>query len=455
MMSPRRRSGVPVWAFALLTTVTMVCAVGCSSGATPRVEQSSSSTAPSVPIEGDASNPINTAVATAISRVQRYWQTEFPALYDRPYTPVSGGFYGVDPKSGPLPPCAESAADISGNAFYCATEDVVAWDATGLLPRLQKTYGDFVIPIVLAHEWGHAVQARAGFEGATVTREIQADCFAGAYSRHAIDTREYPISAADLDRALAGFLELRDEPGTAATDPSAHGSGFDRVNAFQNGYEKGLATCAAYRDGSPAVIELPFRDEVDAAGGGDAPYADVVAGVPVDLEDYWSKLYPELANAPWVPVRRVVPFGPGSPPTCGNSPTDGFLLFYCVPDDYVAFDNADAMPTVYREGGDFAVAVLLATQWGIAALSRLGDDSDEKTSSQRADCFAGAWTASVLLGNRPSSSGYSLSPGDLDEAIAALLLFRGDGDADRQGTGFVRVEAYRSGVIDGARACLP
>ncbi len=113
------------------------------------------------------------------------------------------------------------------------------------------------------------------------------------------------------------------------------------------------------------------------------------------------------------------------------------------------------MQGFYDEGGDFAVAALLATQWGIAALTQMGDSSDEATSSQRADCLAGAWTASVLLQNRNATSGYSLSPGDLDEAIKALLTFRGPGDADRQGAGFVRTEAYRSGVIDGAKPCLP
>jgi len=61
-----------------------------------------------------------------------------------------------------------------------------------------------------------------------------------------------------------------------------------------------------------------------------------------------------------------------------------------VPDDYVGWDNVVAMPQVYKQGGDYAVASLLATQYGLAALTRLGDQSDEKTSTLRGDCFAGA-----------------------------------------------------------------
>jgi hypothetical protein len=130
-------------------------------------------------------------------------------------------------------------------------------------------------------------------------------------------------------------------------------------------------------------------------------------------------------------------------------------LFYCVPEDYVGWDNVERMPEIYDQGGDYAVATLLATQWGLAAQSRLGGDlSDVKTSTLRGDCLAGAYTASVILFNREKTSSYHISPGDLDEGIKALLLFRGDGDVNRQGAGFDRTRAFRKGVINGAQPCL-
>ncbi len=61
----------------------------------------------------------------------------------------------------------------------------MAWDSEDLLPELQSKFGDFVIPIVLAHEWGHAVQERSNFTARTVTKELQADCFAGGWAKHA------------------------------------------------------------------------------------------------------------------------------------------------------------------------------------------------------------------------------------------------------------------------------
>jgi predicted metalloprotease len=87
-------------------------------------------------------------------------------------------------------------------------------------------------------------------------------------------------------------------------------------------------------------------------------------------------------------------------------------------------------------------------------LSRLGDSSDEKTQTLRGDCFAGAYTASVILQNRPETSTFGISPGDLDEGIKALLVFRGDGDVERQGAGDARVRAFREGVMNGAEPCV-
>ncbi|MGZ5398233.1 MAG: neutral zinc metallopeptidase, partial [Mycobacterium sp.] len=339
--------------------------------------------------------------------------------------------------------------------FYCSTEDVVAWDAQQLLPELQDKFGPFTIAVVMAHEWGHAVQARSNFTGRTVTKELQADCFAGAWSRHAQDDKVFDVNAADLDSALAGVLDLRDTPGTSKIDPNAHGSGFDRVSAFQDGYDNGLDRCKDYRDDEPMVLALPFNDQEDASRGGDAPYDSIVNGVPYDIEDYFTQLYPEISNGQqWTPLHAIEPFDPANPPMCGDQSAEGYALFYCVPEDYVGWDNVDAMPEVYKQGGDYAVVTLLATQWGLAALTRLGDESDVKTSTLRGDCLAGGYTASVILYNRPETSTYHISPGDLDEGIKALLVFRGDGDVERQGAGWARVEAYRQGVINGAESCL-
>ncbi|KAA0100058.1 peptidase [Mycolicibacterium sp. P1-18] len=449
---------------ASLTCAAVVLVAGCGGGsgggatteaASPAAKKPDTS---SVTIEGDASTPVNKLAIEAIADLQKFWADKYPKLYDQDYKPVDGGLYALTPDSESGPACASSYDDVAGNAFYCKLDDSVAWDSTGLLPDLQKKYGDFVIPIVLAHEFGHAVQQRSGFfdqNDMTVSSELQADCFAGGWSRHAADEKVFTVDGAGLDKALAGILDLRDSPGTNVQDPSAHGSGFDRVSAFQDGFDNGVEKCKGYRDGEPIPLELPFNDAADEASGGEAPYDTIANGVPYDLEDYWSQVFPELTDGQaWTPLAPQQAFDPSSPPDCGGQSAEGYALFYCVPDDYVGWDNADAMPAIYTEGGDYAFATLLATQWGLAALNRLGDDSDEMTSTARGDCLAGAYTASVILYNREATSSFHISPGDLDEGIKALLLFRGGGDVERQGAGFDRTRAYREGVIDGAQACL-
>ncbi|KAA0114951.1 neutral zinc metallopeptidase [Mycolicibacterium sp. P9-22] len=443
-----------IMAAAAAVLVTAACGSPAPEIPSPSQTKGAPPDTSSITIEGDASAPVNQIAIQAIADLEQYWAENYPKLYGQDFEQISGGYYAVTADS-PAPPCTTEPEEVAGNAFYCSTEDVVAWDSQELLPTLQSKFGDFVIPVVMAHEFGHAIQARSNFTARTVTRELQADCFAGAWARHAKDDGVFEVTSGGLDTALAGVLDLRDNPGTAKTDPDAHGSGFDRTSAFQDGFDNGLDRCKEYRDDEPMVLALPFNNIEDAAAEGNAPYDSIVNGVPYDLEDYWTQLYPELTNGQaWTPVAGLEAFDPADPPMCGDQSTGGYSLFYCVPDDYVGWDNVETMPRVYEQGGDYAVSTLLATQYGLAALTRLGDESDEKTSTLRADCLAGGYTASVILHNRAETSSWSISPGDLDEGIKALLVFRGDGDADRQGAGFDRVRAFREGVINGAESCL-
>ena len=55
-----------------------------------------------------------------------------------------------------------------------------------LLPSLREANGDMAITMVLAHEYGHAIQkmARLNKKGTpALVAEQQADCFAGVYLR--------------------------------------------------------------------------------------------------------------------------------------------------------------------------------------------------------------------------------------------------------------------------------
>jgi len=439
------------------------------------IEPTTSTTAPAttttptpvdIDVTGDDGSEVNSVAANAIEDIQAFWKTEYPKVFDRPYRPVAGGFYAIDSSTDPsgLPCAVDDINQVLNNAYYCPPDDAVVWDQEGLMPDLAKQYGDFTVAVVLAHEWGHAIQDRAAINEPTVVLELQADCFAGAWVKHVRsdkDTR-FKLSTEDLDLSMAGILSLRDAPGSLADDPNAHGSGFDRVGAFQEGYENGATRCATFKVGDPAPYQFPFSESDEATGGdlqfhgtSDDPGIDVEAFV--SLEKYWADAFPLISGGkPWKSLNAAEAFSPDDPPTCDGEKVTDYRLFLCVPDNYVGFDSKETMPQAY-EFGDFAVGTLFATQYGLAVENELGlKPKNEVEATLWGDCYAGSW-AGALLPDEVNQTDFPyqllLSPGDLDEAVAVLLSFRTDSDRQRQGPGFDRVKAFRSGVVHGPRVC--
>jgi predicted metalloprotease len=216
-----------------------------------RAEQESGSVERETPAEGQ---PIRTDTRTAFdyerytqtlesvfASLEEYWAEALPASFGVEFTPPSRYVY-YRPEEGPGPQCGNEQAPAK-NAFYCPAGDFIAWDESGLLIPYYVQQGDFAAAFVLAHEFGHAIQARLPQqEPLTVLSELQADCFAGAWSRHVQEQGQ--LEAGDLDEATFAVLAARDVPGTPFTDPRAHGTGFERTRAFSDGYEDGPRACS-------------------------------------------------------------------------------------------------------------------------------------------------------------------------------------------------------------------
>ena len=112
------------------------------------------------------------------------------------------------------------------SAFYCAQGDFMVYDdgEQGALVQLADELGPSILAVVLAHEFGHAVQSRAGELDRglpTIVTEQQADCFAGAWVRRR-RTGEAPglaFTDADVRTGLIGD-DHRPRPRSAPTSSS-------------------------------------------------------------------------------------------------------------------------------------------------------------------------------------------------------------------------------------------
>jgi len=426
--------------------------------------------APDTGLGGGDAPTSDQVVEAALTDVDAFWSRSYEGLYGEPYEEISGGFWAYGPDS-EQPPCGAPPpdySDIAENAFFCPSADLIAWDNVNLVPGLYEEFGGFTLGIVFAHEFAHAIQFRAGTEGDTVMTELQADCFAGAWTAdvEAGNSDYFELTLNDLDKAVAGFLELRDGVGTDAADPAAHGTGFDRIGSFVEGYEQGLERCAAYPDmyasGELVVVEVPFTDQADFETGGNLPLDELGPLLLIDLENFWTLLFQEQGQT-WTPVTDVIGMDPDVDEVeCGGQIYSGDDLvnasFYCIDSDIIYLDEVNLIPAL-NEIGDYAVATEIARQYAYAAQVRLGNTDNTLGTNLQADCLAGIYAASGFSGNREGlGQELFLSPGDLDEAVIAFLLNSDSSDSVEAGnvsvgTAFQRFDAYRSGFLEGTVAC--
>jgi predicted metalloprotease len=179
------------------------------------------------------------------AHIDMFWEARFQEA-GRVYDPPQG----VVPFDEPIVTACGRADPVREAAFYCVIDEKIYYSAE-FRTLIENQIGDFAWVIVVAHEWGHHIQAKLGFdlgvvpdragEVAPVEFEQQADCLAGAY---AIDAELSGwLDPGDVEEALTITEISGDPPGTAWNDPRAHGTGDVRIDAFLTGYNAGLAGC--------------------------------------------------------------------------------------------------------------------------------------------------------------------------------------------------------------------
>ena len=172
----------------------------------------------------------------AVDAVDGFWRRHSAEILDEPYVAprVAGPYVGTDgPSCGGEP-------SVAFNAFYCHPGDFLAWDEN-LMAAGYNQIGDAWVYLIIAHEWGHAIQARLNSDLVSVQAELQADCFAGAALQGAADDRVLafePGDAEELAQTLAAVAD--DYPWTTERD---HGNVQQRTQAFSTGATGGVTAC--------------------------------------------------------------------------------------------------------------------------------------------------------------------------------------------------------------------
>jgi predicted metalloprotease len=134
---------------------------------------------------------------------------------------------------------------------YCPLDETIYLDVP-FMELAVLPFGEFAAAFVVAHEWGHHVQHLLELEKCQIQEclggftslelELQADCFAGAWTRFADDQGQ--LGFGDAESAVVVLAQLVGDPeGTRVYDRAVHGPGSLRAYWFLQGYYGGLSTC--------------------------------------------------------------------------------------------------------------------------------------------------------------------------------------------------------------------
>jgi predicted metalloprotease len=443
---------------------------------------------------GGTNGRIDTLVQNALADVTTFWKDNYPKVSGgKSLPPLKGGLYSIDASEvvntgkivGPAGTegcVAEDPTFIVDNAAYCKADDSIVWDRdpSHIFGLLSQKYGDLMVALAFAHEYGHAIQERLGIFDQhleTIKTESQADCAAGAFLAAAQSGKalHFRPTAAQIDLALNGYLLVRDTPPVTTGDIS-HGDGFDRLSAIDDGLTKGVGYCYSDSYFSRGFTERPFVSDQDYQTGGNESLAQVLdpndpakdpnaGGLIPDLNRYF-KAAASKAGTTW----KDVSIAQAPHPKCGASATSEFG--YC-PDDNTVYYSQSFAAAAYNsladlsidkhtgnaslalnQAADFALGTMFAMGWGMATLHQLANAPiDTKDALLSAACYTGAYAKDINI--VPTQPAFVLSPPDMDEATSAMLNLVGDDRAygARGTTGLERVQAFVKGYNKGFSSC--
>ena len=216
----------------------------------------------------DANNSASCARVAVENSLSDYWGSTLPNLASVKFTPARIKTFTAGTSTG----CGSATSQVG--PFYCPADSIIYLDPTFFRDVLEGQLGgkggDFVEPYVIGHEYGHHIQnllgtmgkvrTQQGAESDAVRLELQADCYAGMWTRAATSTTDSQgqallegLDQGDINEALDSAKTVGDDriqqktSGRINPDGWTHGSSEQRMRWFTIGYEKGsLQACDTF-----------------------------------------------------------------------------------------------------------------------------------------------------------------------------------------------------------------
>jgi uncharacterized protein len=206
-------------------------------------------------------------IAAVLGETEDTWSAIFQA-HGATYTPPTLVLYRNQM------PSACGSANAAVGPFYCPGDRKVYLDLD-FFQQLADEFqapGQFAQAYVLAHEVGHHVQnllgvsakvsaaeersSKSGANQLSVKIELQADCYAGVWAKHA-DATKHILEAGDVESALRAAAAVGDDTlqkrmqGYVVPESFTHGTSAERVSWFKRGLDSGdMASCDTFSAGT-------------------------------------------------------------------------------------------------------------------------------------------------------------------------------------------------------------
>ncbi len=195
----------------------------------------------------DAAERQDCRIIGYVNSIQEYWGGALEGYQMAPTTFFTGGV-----STG----CGQASSAVG--PFYCPNDQGIYIDLgffEVLESRLGAEGGPFAEAYVLAHEYGHHVQnltgslsggGGQGAESGAVRVELQADCYAGVWGFHAVETGFLePITDEQIAQAMDTAEAIGDDriqektQGQVNEETWTHGSSEQRQEWFRTGLQTG------------------------------------------------------------------------------------------------------------------------------------------------------------------------------------------------------------------------